>query len=242
MEIICKNCHHTFAGNYCNNCGQPAATHKINLHFLWHDIQHGLFHFDKGVLYSLKELFTRPGHSVREFIEGKRIKHFKPVSLVIVLATLYSILYHYFNINIFPHTKNSNLDNIQINHFFADHFSWITIAEIPIYTVGTYIVFRKQGYNFMEFFVLNAFKASQRLFVQILAFPILLYFNGKPEIQKFNYIIYLIGIVLILWTNIQFFNRISRIKAFLLSILSHILFLFLFFIILCIILLSIGKY
>ncbi|MEO8862184.1 MAG: hypothetical protein ABI358_12210 [Ginsengibacter sp.] len=32
----------------------------MNFHFLWHDVQHGLFHFDKGVLYTTKQLFTRP--------------------------------------------------------------------------------------------------------------------------------------------------------------------------------------
>jgi hypothetical protein len=77
MNITCKNCHQTYTGNYCNNCGQPADTHKINIHYLWHDIQHGLFHFDKGVTYTAKQLFTRPGHSIREFIEGKRVKHIK---------------------------------------------------------------------------------------------------------------------------------------------------------------------
>lgn len=101
MEVICENRHHVFKGNYCNNCGQPAETHKINMHFLWHDIQHGLLHFDKGILYYLKQLFTRPGHSVREFIKGKKGKHFKPLSLVVFLAALYGFSYHYFSYRLF---------------------------------------------------------------------------------------------------------------------------------------------
>ena len=40
-------------------------------------------------MYSGKQLFTRPGHAIREFIEGKRIKHLKPISLVIVLALVF---------------------------------------------------------------------------------------------------------------------------------------------------------
>lgn len=61
MVITCKNCNHNFKGKFCNHCGQSADTHDINLHFLWHDIQHGLLHFDKGVLFTLKELFTSTG-------------------------------------------------------------------------------------------------------------------------------------------------------------------------------------
>lgn len=106
MEITCKNCHQIYTGHYCNNCGQSAETHKINAHFLWHDIQHGLLHFEKGILYSLKQLFSRPGHSIREFIEGKRVRHFKPLSLVVVLATLYGFMYHYFHINLYPYTSD----------------------------------------------------------------------------------------------------------------------------------------
>lgn len=242
MEIKCKNCHQVFKGHYCSNCGQPAETHKINSHFLWHDIQHSLLHFDKGILYSLKELFTRPGHSIREFIEGKRVKHFKPISLVVLLATLYGFLYHYFHINYFVKEPNEPLDYVNINEWIATHFSWVTIATIPLYTIGTYTVFRNQGYNFFEFFVLNTYKASQRLFVQILTFPGLLYLNNTNHLQQFTYITYIIGIVLIFWTNIQFFNKMSKTKAFFLSILSHIIFLICITITLVIILLIIGKF
>ncbi|MCV2484878.1 DUF3667 domain-containing protein [Flavobacterium sp. SH_e] len=242
MEIICKNCHQVFKGHYCNNCGQSAETHKINVHFLWHDIQHGLLHFDKGILYSLKQLFTRPGHSVREFIEGKRARHFKPLSLVVVLATLYGFLIHYFHISYFKGESNEYLNYENLNEWIPSHFSWVTIATIPLYTIGTYAVFRNQGYNFIEFFVLNTFKASQRLFVQILTFPILLYLNKTDHMQLFSSFTYIIGLILIFWTNIQFFDKIPTAKAFLLSILSHIIFLISFFIILTIILLLSGRF
>ncbi|KAF2080965.1 DUF3667 domain-containing protein [Flavobacterium sharifuzzamanii] len=241
MEIMCKNCHQVFRGHYCNNCGQSAETHKINAHFLWHDIQHGLLHFDKGVLYSLKQLFTRPGHSIREFIEGKRVRHFKPLSLVVVLATLYGLLYHYFHINTFDGAKNSDIDFEHLNEWFATHFSWVTVGSIPIYTIGTYLVFKNQGYNFVEFFVLNTFKAAQRISVQLLTMPILIFLNHTSYIQQYNNTMYIIGIILIFWTNIQFFNKISKIKAFFLTLLSHLIFLICFFLIAAIALLLFGK-
>lgn len=231
MEIICKNCHQVFKGDYCNNCGQSAETHKINMHFLWHDIQHGLFHFDKGVLYSFKELFTRPGNSIREFIEGKRAKHFKPLSLVVVLATLYGFMFHYFDINLYPGNNETVIDYDRFNEWMATHFSWITIATIPIYTIGTYICFRKQGYNFVEYFVLNTFKASQRLFVHVITFPLLCYFNGNPKISVIAEVLYVIDLLLIFWTNIEFFNKMKKIKAFFLSVLSHLIFLTIFYLI-----------
>lgn len=240
MEIVCKNCNQVFNGHFCNNCGQPAETHRINVHFLWHDIQHGLFHFDGGIPYTLKQLFTRPGHSIREFIEGKRVKHFKPLSLVAVLAAFYGFLYHYYHINLFK-TPNEDLNLDDFNEWNATHFAWTTIATIPFYTVGTYIAFRKQGYNFFEYFVLNTFKASQRLFIQILIFPLLMYFDGTTDIQKFLNLTYVFGVILIFWTNIQFFNKISKTKAFTLSILSHIIFLICIVTVIAIVLALTGR-
>ena len=241
MEITCKNCKKTFKGHYCNNCGQPADTHRINAHFLWHDIQHGLLHFDNGIPYSVKQLFTRPGHSIREFIEGKRIRHFKPLSLVAVLGALYGFLYHYFHINLFQASTDLEIDFNDYNEWMATHFAWVTIATIPIYTIGTYIVFRKQGYNFVELFVLNTFKAAQRLFVQILTFPFLIYLNNTHHAERFSSITYTIGLVLIFWTNIQFFNNMSKARAFFLTILSHIIFLICFLILFFIVLAIMGK-
>lgn len=45
VNVICKNCKQHFKGHYCNNCGQPAETRKLDFHFLIHDIQHGLMYW-----------------------------------------------------------------------------------------------------------------------------------------------------------------------------------------------------
>lgn len=243
MTIICKNCGHHFKGNYCNHCGQTAETHKLDLHFIWHDLQHAFLHFDKGALYSFKQLFTRPGHSIREFLEGKRVKHFKPISLVIIAASIYGLLYHYFHINVMGATASEGSQTIgvnldAVNEWMATHFSWATLLNIPLFTVGTAIAFRKQGYNFIEYFVFNAFKASQKLFVRIAAFPVLYYFNETPHIKTVVWIFYVTDLVLIFWTNIQFFNKLSPAKAFLLSVLSHIIFLVCFIVMLFVIILG----
>jgi len=234
---ICKNCGDTLSANYCGNCGQSAATHQLDAHFLWHDLQHGFFHFDKGILFTIKELFTRPGHAIREFIEGKRVKFFKPVSLTILLATLYGLLYHFFHINMIATNNGKNLASVQlhqldINDWIATHYAWITLMTIPLYTLGTTIAFRKQGYNFIEYFILNTFKASQRLFFHIGTFPVLYYFNGTSQIRIVTTVFFMFDLVLVFWTNIQFFHNLKPMKAFLLSLLSYAIFLIVFFIIL----------
>ena len=129
---ICKNCNYPFKGNYCNHCGQAADTHKLSLHYIWHDLQHGLFHFDNGFFYTIKQLLTRPGHTIREFINGKRVRHFKPFSFVVVLATLYGLLYHYFIRNVFDVQPIHPTENVvsayeKVIHWNLDHLAYVSI-------------------------------------------------------------------------------------------------------------------
>jgi hypothetical protein len=231
MNITCKNCHQTFKGHYCSNCGQPAETHKLNFHFLLHDIQHGLFHFDSGITYTAKQLFTRPGHSIREFIEGKRVRHFKPISLIVVLATTYIALIHLLHIDLFVKTDqnlipNSHINIEQLKEWMTSHFAWITLLSIPLHTIGTAICFRKQGYNFIEYFVLNTYKASQKLYVAILFIPLLYHYSGTPAIDTVTKTLILIDFALYFCTNMQFFNNLSKTKTFFLTLLTHLIFWF----------------
>ncbi len=82
MTTKCKNCNHDLKGNFCNNCGQTKETHEINFKSILHEIQHSIFHIDKGILYTTKELFIRPGLTIREYLHGKRVKHFKPFAYI----------------------------------------------------------------------------------------------------------------------------------------------------------------
>ena len=221
MTATCQNCNHALHGKYCSNCGQPANTHRINLHFLWHDIQHGLLHMDKGILFTTKELFTRPGHSIREFIEGKRVKHFKPISLVLVLAGMYGFLSHYFEINLFANNivADGNGTDVKANEvkellekmteWVSQHYAVSAILQIPIYTLATYICFKKAGYNFMEHFVINTFIMGQKLILHILTFPLYCMSNGTPLLKNIQSILDLVGYTLFVWAIFQLFNRLS---------------------------------
>ncbi|MGM8361438.1 DUF3667 domain-containing protein [Flavobacterium sp. ARAG 55.4] len=184
-----------------------------------------MLHFDIGILYSVKQLFTRPGHSIREFIEGKRVRHFKPISLVLLMATLYGFLYHYYNIRFSNTTSGTGVDSAEFNNWMGSHYAWVTLLTIPLYTIGTKIAFKKQRYNLVEYFILNTYIASQRLIVHIALFPLLYFYNGTSTMRTITLIIYIIDTVFIFWVNGQFFNNLSLKRTFLLTLLGQLLFL-----------------
>lgn len=212
----CKNCDHTFDGNYCNNCGQTAHTHKIDTHYLWHEIQHGIFHVDAGILYTLKELSIKPGETIRSFIEGKRVRYFKPVAMLFLLATFYGILYHYFHIK--PYYDNNEAPEVmkKVNIWVSSHYALATLLLVPVYTLASFLFFRKSGYNYMEHGILNLYLGSLKLLVSFILFPLLYIYNGTKEMSVIISLAGFLDFILNIWVYYSFFisykpfNRIVR--------------------------------
>ena len=233
MTMNCLNCNAEINGQFCSNCGQSSETHKINLHYLWHDIQHGLLHVDKGILFTTKELFTRPGHSIREFLDGKRISHFKPISLVIILAGIYSLLSHFFHLNLFStyyELKGSGDGFIEfktsvdkLSEWLSQHYSVLALVQIPIFSLGTYVMFKKEGYNYIEHLVINCFIAGQKLILHILTFPIYYWLNKTNFSRPVDQLIDIIGYILAYFTIFQLFNGVKVSKRIWKSLFSLII-------------------
>jgi hypothetical protein len=123
----------------------------------------------------------------------------------------------------------SKINLTSVNEWMATHFSLATIMFLPFYTVGSFLAFRKQGYNIIEHLVLNAFLGSQRLLLRLATFPLLVIFNGSPHLQTITRLYILCDIILMTWSYCQFFNKISRMRSFFLSLLSYAIFFIIYF-------------
>lgn len=227
--VTCKNCNHHFEGKFCNNCGQSADTNRLDFKFLIKNLRKNfLKYFHGGIFYSAVQLFTRPGHTIREYLDGKRVKHFEPIGLLITFATFYGVLYHTYGINMFAGISESNpngtIDFKSVSNWMADHFAVVTLVLVPIYSIGSYFSFRKQKYNFYEHIYLNTFLGSQRLLVRIVVFPLFAIWDGMENIFILRDVLIVLDIILMVWSYTQFFNKMKRIKAILLGVLSYSIF------------------
>ncbi len=212
----CNNCTEELTGKYCKECGQAASTHDISLHFLWHDIQHSLFHFEKGFLYTLKELFTRPGNSIREFIQGKRVKHFRPFAFIFLLAGIYSFLNHYFHISeivleSMPKQKTQLMNN-KVSHFVnwvSDHYAISILMYLPFTSFASYLAFKKYNYNYLQHFVANSYISGFHIFIGIICMPLLILYT-KTKIFFLTFLSAILCFVFSFITLYQFFNFVPK--------------------------------
>ena len=88
----CRNCGHTVDGKFCSNCGQNSKVGRINLPAVLNEFSESIFQINKGFFYTLRELCIRPGESLKEFLNGKRKNHFKPIAYLLTLSTLYFLI------------------------------------------------------------------------------------------------------------------------------------------------------
>ena len=76
----CANCGEHLQGSFCHACGQKAHLHRT-LGGFWHDLVHGVFHFEGKIWRTLPMLAWRPGQLTRRYIEGERARCVSPVAL-----------------------------------------------------------------------------------------------------------------------------------------------------------------
>ncbi len=162
-SIICKNCDHHFKGNFCPHCGQSAKVEAIGIKYFLHDIPHSIFHIDKGFFYTFKELLFRPGKTLREYLEGKRVKHFRPFAYVILMATIYILLHILIRkATVFiGHQLGISITYKEEFHFFENYTSIFFFLMIPFNSLATWIALRKEKYNYWEHFLINTYLTAQ---------------------------------------------------------------------------------
>ena len=86
-ERNCLNCGCTLAGDYCHCCGQQAHVHRT-LGAFWHDLLHGVLHFEGKIWRTLPLLVRKPGELTRRYIDGERAKFVSPIALFLFCVFL----------------------------------------------------------------------------------------------------------------------------------------------------------
>lgn len=204
----CLNCHEVLTGNYCSKCGQPADTDKLSLKYIFfHDFIHGVFHLDKGVLYSLKELYTRPGHSIREYVQGKRRKHFNYFTLIIVMLLAEKIIGSFSTVEYtaFEATFTKEVMNT-LDLLTRKYAKVFILVSIPIQAIISYLFFKKTKENFAAHLVINAYVVGGELVLNILLVIVSIFFTDTQLLATLWMILEFVKVLYTTWFFYQYFS------------------------------------
>lgn len=167
--------------HFCPACGQPTPVHRIDWHFLGHELEHSVLHMDRGLLYTLRSLMLRPGRFIRDYIEGRRANHVKPVLLIMLMAGLVVLLSRYVvggdvlggEIRVIG-AGGGKTDVAAANALFGvikdwtnQHYAIVTLLLLPMEALSLKLAFRRfRELNYPEWLVIAAFLTAQGFLIQ----------------------------------------------------------------------------
>lgn len=174
MKATCKNCgtNHSETNNFCPNCSQRSALHRLAFHDIVHEGIHYFTHADKGLFQLIRDLCTKRGLVAFEYIEGKRKKYFPPLNFFLLIAAVFvfvatlaeptaptNILQAHPEINAItdPTEKLQTIGvyerKIKVSHFTTKYSNLMAMCSLPLTALVFWLFYRKAKYNYIEHLV-----------------------------------------------------------------------------------------
>lgn len=187
MAELCLNCSETITANFCSNCGQKKFK-RIDKKYIWDELQYTVLHTNKGFLYSFKRLVQNPGKTAREFIDGKRVNHYKPILFLFLLSGISAFLSFKvldFNAVLGAYFAKQKLNTGFMNDlmsFLSSYNALFMLMLVPLFALTTKIAFRSWGHNYYEHLVMNTYILSFYSILNVVfMYPVLFFYRHQPD-------------------------------------------------------------
>jgi hypothetical protein len=216
MSKQCLNCNQPVEQNFCPHCGQKATTHRYSLkQFLLKDFSHAVFNIDKGFFYTLKELFTRPGHSIREYVMGKRMNHFNFFTFIILIISVGHLIGEYFNFSMIDamYYANDKKSLTELEKISKENPKLFRLMQIPFFAIFSFLIFKKSKQNFTEHLVLNSYRVSAELIILITLSMFTVIYKNTNELSYISAAISIASLIYSTCFYYQYFSTFGYSKA-----------------------------
>lgn len=143
---------------FCSHCGQRTDTARLSFGDVVRDLMHSFVNVERGPLAFAWALLTRPGGVAREYIEGRRRRHYGPFATLAVLvgATALAI-----NLTGFQVLAQDGLPT-RTAQALQGHFNLLLLLQLPLLGALCAVAFRGARLTFPEHMVLVAYTLSVR--------------------------------------------------------------------------------
>ncbi|RPI74073.1 MAG: DUF3667 domain-containing protein [Ignavibacteriales bacterium] len=205
----CSNCANSYAGNFCNECGQKNNSGRIYFRELAHDFFSNFFTLETPVYRTIKFLTLKPGNVARDFIFGKRKTYYRPVQYFILGVAFYLLIRAILGFNPIdnqframgkemppPHVMSSI--PMQASSFMAKNLNLLLFIFVFIFSAFSRLFFRKSGFNYIENVVFGFYSIGHYIFLSTFIIP-LTFIN-----PKLYYIVYFILIGYLTFALVSF--------------------------------------
>ncbi|PLX00116.1 MAG: hypothetical protein C0591_01830 [Marinilabiliales bacterium] len=227
-EVECKNCSNHFQGLFCNQCGQKVIKERITIKHLF-AIAFDSFNIHKGLLFTIKLMFTNPGKLINDYLNGRTKDFYNPLKYLLLIASISALFMLWFNIfdaNVENTNEIMGLDReatklqSAITGYMKNFLHIVAILALPFYSLVSKWIFKKHKLHYAEHLTINSYLFAQITFIQI--FTIFLVFL-IPDLTKFMLAFGSVIFIIYYTYALRGVFNIKLIKSFLSSIAIYVL-------------------
>jgi hypothetical protein len=168
----CLNCGASFpAGQkFCGACGQRTDINpRLTLRDIGHDLVHAITHADHSVFALIRGLLTRPGRVARDFVEGRRKRHFGPFAFLIITVGLASAVILLAGVEWFRPFRHGHAGEV-----LQRHVNLVILLQVPLLAAFCSLLFPRGGRGYADHLVLAAYASGiHALFQAFIETPLL---------------------------------------------------------------------
>lgn len=173
----CLNCKAFLAGKFCHDCGQSAKTpSRITVGAILHELPHAILHLEHALPHTIVALLTRPGHAMREYLAGKRVKTYSPFALLFLVSGFLGLAFLSLKLNdtsAFQVKSSGNDFGPKLTTALFKYQSWLRLAALPVMAIGPAVALRgRTGLRYGEMIVASAMTAAGSAMIDLVSAPL----------------------------------------------------------------------
>jgi len=184
----CLNCGRSLdpALAYCGHCGQKGDTHRLEVADIGHAAVHFFSHADHSALALLRDLALRPGRVAREYVSGRRRKHFSPFTFVLVVVGVASL--------VMAASGSVNFQGMAppnpVSAFLQRNLNLVILIQLPLLALFQWALFRREQLHFAEHLAVASYASGFRaIFFTALVIPVWMLSGWSYRVIVFGYLV-----------------------------------------------------
>lgn len=203
----CHNCGSDFVGNFCPVCSQKEGMGRITWKSVALSIAELWGMHTRSLVYSLVQLFFRPGYFISDYISGKRQVSFPPVKMLAIISLVGIIVDNLTGtgdiIGVFNYDFDFNGDKMI---FLDNAFEWMnSYPDLMSMIMLSYLII--PNYFIFRFAPRNTYHTlPQGFFVQVFSSVAFLILNMLYDITSMEKFVFVLSMLLLYFTYKQLFG------------------------------------
>ena len=157
-ESTCANCNTSLRGIFCHQCGQKRRNERWSIGVLIEQFISQITNVERGILRTIKSLFTEPGKLITDYWNGKTINYYNPFRYVLIWVAINVLVSFWIGLDdliqqsiqtqIIPEEEVGNMKNA--DRKFDSWLNFLVLLMLPIFSFFTQKFFPKKKKNYAD--------------------------------------------------------------------------------------------